>query len=124
MGSVEIWRTFLYHSMLIVLGIYIGLSGECGLRFRDVRIPIVTVVCLDFLTFYLNSMMSTPYYQGDVLMGVGNAVNYFSSYNNPLGIAMSTKGAWLVYLLIRYALGAALIILLQLWMLKKRKKGR
>ena len=64
-------------------------------------------------------MLSTPYYSGDTLIGVGNAVNYFSSYNNPLGIPMATKGQWLLYLLVRIALALILITLVQLPLRKK-----
>jgi hypothetical protein len=105
--SVEVWRAFLYHSMLVILGVYIGQSKECAIHFRDLKWTVLILLCLDFGSFYLNSMMATPYYQGDQLMGVGNVVNYFSSYNNPLGIVMSDKVQWFLYLLIRCLAGGA-----------------
>ena len=122
LGSINIWRTFLYHSMLIVLGVYIGISGECDLRFRDFKWAVILVALLDFGSFYLNSIMSTPYYQGDTLVGVGNAVNYFSSYNNPLSIVMPDKRSWFVYLAIRFALAFTLMLLFYLPLLKKDRK--
>ncbi len=123
LGNINVWRAFLYHAMLIVLGIYIGISEECGLHFRDIKWSFLLVGILDFVSFYLNSMLSTPYYSGDTLMGVGNAVNYFSSYNNPLGIVMSDKRQWFLYLLIRIAAATVLITLLHLPLLKKDRKA-
>ena len=123
-ASASVWRAFLYHSMLVVLGVYIGRSEECNVRFRDVKWTIVIVLCLDFASLYLNSMMSTPYYRGDELIGVGNAINYFSSYNNPLGIVMSEKTHWLIYLLLRLTGGAILILLVNLPLKKKERRKR
>ena len=59
--------------------------------------------------FYLNSMMSVPYYVGDNIVGLAYGINYFSSYNNPLGIVMSTKGQYFIYLLIRIVIALILI---------------
>ncbi len=123
-ASLQVWRSFLYHSMLVVLGIYIGRSEECNVRFRDLRWTFLAVLLLDFCSFYLNSMMSTPYYVGDTLVGVGNAINYFSSYGNPLGIVMSNKAQWFIYLAIRFVLAVALMTLVSLPLLRKEKKGR
>jgi hypothetical protein len=67
-------------------------------------------------------MMATPYYQGDQLMGVGNVVNYFSSYNNPLGIVMSDKVQWFLYLLIRCLAGGALVLAVNLPILIREKR--
>ena len=58
--------------------------------------------------------MSIPYYQGDTLVGMGYAINYFSSYDNFFGIVMDTKVKWLCWLLFRIVLGAALTALVYL----------
>ena len=107
-GNIHIWRSFLYHSMLIILGTYIGISKECNIHFKDLKGTIFVILFLDLLTMYINSMMSKAYYVGDQLMGVSKAINYFSSYANPLGIAMENKTAWYIYLLIRLVLAILL----------------
>ena len=122
--SVEVWRAFLYHAMLIILGIYIGESDECDLHFKDVKWALIAIVVMDFATLYMNSMMSTPYYSGDTLVGVGNAINYFSSYNNPLAIVMSNKMQLFIYLIIRLGLALLLITLANLPLLRKDRKGK
>ncbi len=123
-SSVQVWRTFIYHSMLIVLGVYIGRSEEGGIRFRDVRSTVIIIAILDFATLYVNSMMATPYYSGDNLVGIGNVVNYFSSYNNPLGIPMAGKTQWFIYLGIRLVLALTLITLVNLPLLAKERRNR
>lgn len=119
--SADVWRSFLYHSMLIVLGVYIGISRECDIRFKDIKWTYSAVICLDFVTLYLNSMMAAPYYSGDTPVGIGNVINYFSSYNNPLGIPMKNKTEWAVYLLIRFTLAAVIILLVNLPLLRKER---
>ena len=121
MTSTDVWRAFLFHSMLIVEGIYIGRSKECDIRFGDVRWTFIFLIALDCMTLYLNSIMATPYYKGDTLAGIGNVVNYFSSYNNPLGIPMKDKSQWVIYLILRAALASVLIILVNLPLLKKKE---
>ena len=122
--DLTVWRFFIYHIMLVALGVYIGISKECGIRFRDLKTTVALVMAMDFISLYMNSIMSTPYYSGNDLMGVGNAINYFSSYNNPLGIVMSTKGQWMIYLLIRLVLAVIIIALVNLPLLAKEKKEK
>ena len=109
LSAPRAWQFFLYHAMIIVVGIYIGISDESDIRFSDLKWMIVIVLGLDFLSFYLNSMMSVPYYVGDNIVGLAYGINYFSSYNNPLGIVMSTKGQYFIYLLIRIVIALILI---------------
>ena len=118
------WQFFLYHAMVVTLGVAIGMDREYRLRFRDIRWTILGVLGLDWLMYYANSIMSVPYYQGDHLVGMGYDVNYFSSYNNPLGIVMSDKTAYLVYLLIRLVLALALITLVYVPFVLRDKKER
>ena len=122
LSSVNVWRAFIYHSMLIVMGMYIGWSRECNIGFKDIKWSFVFLIVLDSITFYINSMMTTPYYHGDTIVGIGNVVNYFSSYNNPLGIPMKNKVQWMTYLCIRFVLAVILIILVNLPLLKKNGK--
>lgn len=119
--SSDVWRAFLFHSMLIVEGIYIGRSKECDIRFSGIKWTFMILIALDFMTLYLNSIMATTYYQGDTLAGIGNVVNYFSSYNNPLGIPMKDKTQWAIYLTLRAVLASALIVLINLPLLKKKE---
>ena len=116
------WQFFLYHSLIVVLGIAIGMDREYTLHFKDARYALGGVWGLDCIMFYLNSVMSIPYYQGDELVGMGYAINYFSSYTNPLGILISEKSQYLLYLLIRLVLAVLLILLVFVPMALRDKK--
>ena len=118
------WQFFLYHAMIVTLGIAIGMDREYRLHFRDLRYALLGVLGLDFVIYYVNSVMSIPYYQGDTLMGIAYAVNYFSSYNNPLGIVMSNKMQYALYLLIRLVLAVVLIVLVFVPFAVRDKKER
>ena len=121
--SPRAWQFFIYHSMLIVLGIYLGVNRETGIRFRHLGSTIFGLFLLDFASFYTNSIFSEPVYIGNRLQGLSYHLNYFSSYDDPLGIYMTTKEQWLVYLAVRFALAAALVTLcyLPLYFREKRE---
>ena len=57
-------------------------------------------------------------------VGMGNAINYFSSYNNPLGIVMSTKGQYFLYLAIRFVLACCITTLVYLPLALKDKRNK
>ncbi len=107
--SPRAWEFFIYHSMIIVVAIYIGYSKECDIHFADCKWMVVAVVILDCASFYLNSILSVPVYQNDRLIGLEYAVNFFSSYNNPLGITVTEKWQYLIYLSIRCCMAVVMI---------------
>lgn len=109
--SLRPWQYFPYHAMLVTLGIWLGISRESGITFAHFPVGVAGIVLLDAATFYLNSVFSLPVYRGGEVIGVSYAVNYFSSYWNPLGIEVTEKWQWMVYLLIRGVLAIGLIFL-------------
>ncbi len=122
--SPRVWQYFLYHAMIIFMGIYIGICKESGLRFSDWRRAVFAVLILDIPSFYLNSVFSSKLYHDDELVGVTHRTNFLSSYVNPLGLVLTEKWQWLVYLLIRLILALILIILLFTPLLRRKYKER
>lgn len=123
LSSPRAWEFFLYHSLIIIVALYIGMSRECRLRFTDFVWMIITVTVLDIASFYINSLCSVPVYYGGHLVGVEYAVNYFSSYNDPLGIPMPEKWQHLAYLGVRVAVGIVLIPLVYSpFLLRERRR--
>ena len=55
--------------------------------------------------------MASPTYVDGKLISVDYVTNFFFLYRTPIGIALNTKIAWLVYLLILMALAFSLIAL-------------
>ena len=105
------YQYFCYHSMLIVLGIYIGFGGELKIKKEYCLTTILGLAALDVATFYLNSVFTQPVYNGMDLQGVSYHINYFSSYLNPLGLQYTDKWQWMLYLLGRFALAVFMIML-------------
>ena len=105
------YQYFIYHSMLIVLAIYIGFGGELKIRKEYYLTTILGLTALDVVTFYVNSIFTQPVYSGMDLQGVSYHINYFSSYLNPSGLQYSEKWQWMAYLLARFAIAFILISL-------------
>ena len=120
--SPRAWQFFIYHSMLIVLGLYLGMNREAGIRFRHLGSTLFGLFLLDFASFYTNSIFSEPVYTGNRLQGLSYHLNYFASYDDPLGIHMTTKEQWLAYLAVRFALAAALVTLCYLPLYYREKR--
>ena len=119
--SPRVWQFFIYHSMLITLGLYIGGSKEAGIRFEQWKTAVIGILLMDIPSFYLNSIMSEPVYLDGKLAGVSYRVNYFSSYVNPIGLNLTSKWQWILYLCIRLVL--ALTCVYSLFLIKQKQSG-
>lgn len=119
------WQYFLYHSMVVTLGLYLGFEYSGGVSLRFWKSTMLGLLLLDLPTFYLNSIFSQAAYVDGQPVGILYGTNFFSSYVNPLGLALAKKWQWLAYLGIRLALATALITLM-LWLpsLRQRLKAK
>ena len=106
--------------MVVMSSLYLGLCEEGGLRFADWKKAVIGLLFLDIPTFYVNSIFSSEVYVHDKVVGVTHRINYFSSYVNPLGLVLTEKWQWIVYLLGRDLLAVGLVVLLFLLLVKKR----
>ena len=118
--SPRAWEFFIYHSMIIVLALSIALDETCGLRFGDIRWVGCAIVVLDYISLYLNSMLSVPVYQEGEIKGLTYALNFLSSYDDPIGLTLSDKPRYLAYFAARYLIGAVLLALAYLPFLRRR----
>ena len=105
--------------MIVVLALYIGLDKECDLRFADFRFPAMILVFLDLLSFYMNSILSVPVFSGGEVKGLAYALNFFSSYDDPLGLTLATKSQYLLYVAVRYVVGTSFFVLMYVPLLKR-----
>lgn len=119
--SVRAWQYFLYHSMVVVAGIYAGFGKDSTVSFKDIKGVILAIVSMDVVTFYVNSLLSDPVYERSKPIGLLYRSNFFSSYENPLGLVLTQKWQWIVYLAIR--LVTALVIIFLLFLLQKKITG-
>ena len=114
-AAPRVWQYFLYHAMVVMLGIYLGFVRRNDISLKSLKTTLILLVAMDAPTFYLNSVLSEPVYVGDTPVGVLYRTNFFSSYVNPLGLVLTKKWQWLAYLGIRAVLATMLISLL-LWL--------
>ena len=119
------WQYFLYHSMVVTLGLYLVFEYSNGMNIRNFKSTVLCLLVLDLPTFYLNSIFSQPAYVDGQPVGLLYGTNFFSSYVNPLGLVLTEKWQWLAYLAIRMLLAGALIALMFLLpTLKQRRKAK
>ena len=121
-SSIRAWQFFIYHAMIVTVSLYIGFGDESRLAFHDWKKALAALIVLDLPTFYLNSVFSSEIYVDNQIVGVTHRINYFSSYVNPLGLILTEKWQWLLYLLIRAGLAVVLVIALYAVLNLKKKK--
>lgn len=119
--SVRAWQFFLYHAMIVMTSLYIGFSKESSLTFASWKTAVLGVIMLDVPSFYLNSVFSQPVYVHDKLVGVTHRMNFFSSYVNPVGLVLTEKWQWMIYLVIRAVIAILFIIILYAFLLLGKK---
>ena len=119
--SIRAWEFYIYHSMLASLAILIATDGKYNLRLKEFSWTCIMLLIIDVFSFYMNSIMSIPVYKDGKLIGLSSSVNYFSSFDNPLGIPMVNKGQYLIYLGIRLLIGFILITIIYLPLLKNKR---
>ena len=80
------YQYFLYHTMLVVLGLYIPLSREVELRPRHYLSTMAIVVAAGFVSFYLNSAFAVPVYSAGELLSVEYTTNFLYTFAPPVGL--------------------------------------
>ena len=121
--SLRIYQVFLYHSMVVTLGLYMGFGPDSDVSLHRFRATLGLLLALDVPTFYLNSVFSQPVYTAGKPVGIVYRTSFFSSYVNPLGLVLTQRWQWLVYLAVRLGLAAALIAFLLLLATVGRKRA-
>ena len=108
------YQFFIYHSMLIVLGVCIAKSEEVNIKFSHLYSTLAIMGAFAILSIYLNSAFAYPTYEGITLLSVENTPNFFFTFRTPVGILLTEIWQWYVYLAIIVALAVVLITLFYL----------
>lgn len=114
------YQFFIYHSMLIILGIYIARSGEVELTFKLFWSTLAIFYAFGFISLYLNSAFAYPTYTGTTLLSVENTPNFFFTFRTPINLALTEIWQWYVYIAIIAVLAFLLIGAFYLPFSKKR----
>ena len=120
------YQFFVYHTMLVVLGIVIARSGEIAWEWKHYIQCMVIALVLGFLSLYVNSIFASPTYLNGQLQHVDFWPNFFFTYNNPLGIKVTTIQQWRIYLVILALVMAVLCFFCFLAVIRKvpKKPGK
>ena len=120
LSSMRAWEFYIYHAMIIIAAMAIARDEHYTPRFSDIKWTSIIILLFDIPSFYMNSLFSVPIYNNEKLMGLTYSLNYFSSYFNPLGIKITTKSQYLIYILIRLITGFLCVVIVYLPFLKGR----
>jgi len=96
------------------------MSGEVKFSWRSYWTTMVMMLVLSFFCFYVNSIFASTTYVDGKLVSVDYITNFLFLYRTPIGIALNTKLAWMVYLLILAALMFGLAWLFYVPLRKKK----
>lgn len=118
------YQFFIFHTMLVVLGIYIAMSGEVDIRPRHYLSTLGILGALAFASIYLNSMFAVPTYVNDELVSVDYSPNFFFTELTPIGIELTEMWQWGVYMGIIAALAVVLIAVWYIPYFIKAARGR
>ncbi len=116
------YQFFIFHSMLVALGLIIARSGEIEWSMKHFRNTTLTIYLLGFISIYLNSMLASPTYEDGRLVSVDFWTNFFFTYQNPLGIKLTETWQWYLYLLVIAFLTAALLYLFHFLLIRRKKE--
>ena len=118
------YEYFLYHAMLVMLGIYILISGQVELKPRHYLTSLGILFLLAFFSLYINSMFASATYENGTLISVDYVPNLFFTYAPPLDIKLTQMWHWYVYLLIILGLAVTLVTLFYIPVFRKAAKQK
>lgn len=115
-----VYQYFLFHTMLIFLGICIVKSKEIQLERKHYKSTMIILSLVSFCSLYVNSILAAPVYKNGILQSVEFTPNYFLSYHTPLGLGLTQKWQWLLYFFVLVALAFIIIRLMYIPIYKRK----
>lgn len=115
------YQFFFYHVMLIVLSLYIVRSNEVKLERKHFKTALISLYSLAIGSLYINSMLASPVYENGVLKSVEFAPNFFFTFQTPIGLALTEKWQWLLYLLILTSVSITLVRIVYIPIFRRSK---
>ena len=105
------YQFFLYHIMLVMLGLYILRSHQVALLPRHYWTSVGLLGILAFVSLYLNSIFAGATYANGELASVDYTPNFMFTYQPPVAFTLTTTGQWLLYLIILTLVALVLVAL-------------
>ena len=85
----QVYQYLLYHAMLVVLGLYIPVSGQVKLTRSHYFSTMGILGGMAFVSLYVNSILASPTYENGVLKYVDYVPNLFFTYYLPIELPMT-----------------------------------
>lgn len=101
------YQLFLYHAMLIVLGSYIYTCKKDTFNPSYYFSTELFLFVISLIAIYVNALCSTPVYENGKLVSVEHVTNFFFTILTPIGLKLTEKWQWGVYILV--LLGLAIL---------------
>ena len=92
------YEYFLYHSVLIILGLHIYHTNKNTFKPKHYFTTLGFLGALAFISLYLNSMFSSPIYENGSLVALENTANFFFTYRFVIDIKFTEIWHWYIYL--------------------------
>lgn len=118
------YQFFLYHTLLVILGIYIIASKEVKICPKHYLSTMMILLFGAFLSVYINSMIAVPHYVNGELISVEFGTNFFYTLKPPINILLTEKWHWLLYLSVITLLGFILIFVMYIPVFLREKKEK
>ncbi|MCD7823031.1 MAG: YwaF family protein [Oscillospiraceae bacterium] len=115
------YQFFLYHTMLVTLGVYIPMSGEARFGRRQYATTMGIFYAIGFSSIYINSLCASPTYIDGELVSVDFATNYFVTGSQDWMMTFTDINQWRLYFLAIVIAAAAVITILYIPYLRKPK---
>ena len=105
------YEYFLYHSVLVILGLHIYYTHKDVLRPKHYFTTMGALGALAFVSLYLNSMFADQVYENGTLVSVENTNNFFFTYGFVIDSGFTEIWHWYIYLAAIFALACLLVAL-------------
>ena len=118
------YQFFLYHTMLIILGLYIPISNRVNIQAKHYFTTMGYLGVLSLGSLYLNSIFATPIYEDGVLKSVDYTPNFFFTYIPPMEISLTESWHWYLYLGVLGVLAIVLIGVFYIPYFMREREGK
>lgn len=116
------YQFFIFHSMLVALGIIIAISGEIKWQWRHCVKTLLLVYLLGVVSLYVNSLLASPTYVDGELISVDFRTNFFFTFDDPIGLKLTELWQWALYFFILLVVASLLIFLSYLPLVRSAAK--
>ena len=116
------YQYFLWHSMLVILGVYIAASKQVDIRRVHCFTTIGILGGMALISIYLNSWMSMVTYRNGEVVSVDYTPNFFFTYKPPIPFEFTAIWQWYVYFAILLTVVCIFALVFYLPFFKSKRK--